>query len=1461
MTIALPGSFPVAPLAPVYIDGIPAALVSPPAAPRAAGQDFWSSQPRFAGDPAAEELIISLGQSRLMNYISLDLPHFPHVARLWWWDGSAWQPLLTASGVQLTIITSGSVPAVVDNPAAIAAGLNPYHYGAGHWVRHNEAIRPVTTTRLLLHVQRPAPRSGTRIPHGPNGQPVPYPLGARNIDFGLRISSPADVPVMPRSPVSVTMRQPFTTSVDVNGSPVQVAARENRAADLLQGATWRSAPQPSSASVVTLYVDSRDAAGQPQLIDAFHLEPVTSGPRFNLYWSAGPPPETDFAAIDDPIAQGILVPDGTEPPRVTAQGIRFGALPGWLDLSNQASGASTTAPWWAGLEIMPSFSSADSGSWTVADAGIFAVTFSAGAWTVTAPDGGVLGRWQFSFAQGDRLRFVIGFNGAVIFAWSSAGGALFQASSAATAQAAVIRFGGAQGSSQGAGNCILSAFILKQEAASLTAGIPASFTAFAAGPASYVSGSAASVNAVARFTPAFVISRFCPWGFVGGLGAAYEACSWTMVPRSYVLARGYAEFSPVKASAWKFEFTNLQPEPYDYAAPPAPSARYFPPQFQPGASIVSPTTPAVLDAGLSVNQATAPGIFFNDVPPAAAASPAPGRILPTEALYAPDPSAAAQMAQAGGGLYAFQPWQPPHVIPASPAGPSAYQETSAVVTGRVAYFVALSSIAMYRSDYTAAEDTAQYTDNFADGVNIDPSTITPGGWGFVPGTGLITPANLDPGGVAAESVILPSAHPVTGLQFATVQSPPVQLLEDADFSDPGFANWAPVGDALPLSVSDAFPQLGIMAQVTRGSAPILSVRQPSSWAWLQSAYASWAVLEAAVPRWFDFGQPPVTAALGGLGYTGSPVALPPGGRASVAARVFSPVALTAPLYLQLLNGATGAVIAEAEQAVAGGSVTEWFAGFTIGQGTVSGNAWAQVESSYASWAAANGKTWDDIDTSVTPFGATVTARLVQKVSTGDVWDVDNISVFAEALAWQFSVDGGATWSNAYDVRNNPRGAVVFPAKGTQLKWRVTGYQPGLAVSSLSIRPWYVTWPRGVPARPAGIGHGPNIGPQDHYAPVENDPLWQASSSPVPDDWFFSVRQAIGVAQPADDFPGPAIAPPNAGLRSGFAWTPPAPAALDQTWTDIYADTYTGTYALADGGDIYTDTWCDVYGVNNPATTGTVRPGAAAFSAAATAAFSAGIIPLADYGVGADLGPVPASDTSVSAWIAGTGEPIPARRIALGNQIPASLAASDAAQDAGIRRVLFDIRPDGTTTPAQLDAFLASCAAGGLAASVSIWAGADAVFADPQDWLDLLSAYVPVIRRYGYPHVLAVSNDAFSSGWVSSWYPQGLVDVIAPEFWCQGPAPGSGAPTLAVAQMFADARGLPFGLSGFGADHALFTAAQGSAFCAYVTALFTARTAAAKQCYDLLWLGTGTYSVITGPPALLTAWRAMAQALD
>jgi hypothetical protein len=1209
--VVVPGSLGIPSVAPLYADGIPVALATPAAttvpSPDAAtaSQRFWSSEPRSAADGTKDVLRVDLSKPKPINYITLDLPHFPHRVKAYWLqpDGT-WELVNGPNGAPLWWMISGSVPAIVDSAAALSAGLNPYHYGAGHWLHYDEMIEPITTSSLMFAADR-LYGDFTGAPEGPwpvnaAGKQVPYPVGIRGLDFGYRAVQRSDAPWTPRSSTVATEREPFTTSVDLHGSPVQLSVRENRASDMLLGLPWKCAPQPTSSAVVCLYADARDASGAQQVIDRFYISPVTTGVRLNLYYAPeGPVRGAGFQAQDSPIVFPLVTVDGSAQPVYDGSGLLFADQPGWLDFSNQGVDITGTSPWWLGIAIMPQFAATDQHSYMIMDAGVFQLYYDNGIWTVSA-GGGILASWNLAFSLNDVLAFAVGFDGQQLFAWAPQGGFGAAASSTGLPGAGQIRFGSVQNEieeTSWTGNYRLLDFILKQEQLDFSAGIPGDLTGFASAPAAYTAPlngpGETTMNALARFDSSFVLglpgSGINPYGFVGGPGSSYESCSWIPVQRDYTLAEGYLQFDPVLAAVFKFEFTSLQAQTYEFYAESPQTAKVFPVISPPVSSVPQQNSDAVLDAGLETNQSLAPTVSYADAP-APQNAPAAGSALPTEALYATDPAAASAMASSGGSLYNFQQWQSqPNISSNVISGPAAYQEISIKQKQRVAYFVSLSSLQMYRCDYTSAVDTDEYVDTFGDTANISPASLENTGgtalpWAWQAGSLTAPPSLAGQEYAQVSSVTFNSASPVRGIQFATAQSDPVQLFADPDFSLDGMPDWGPVGDATISTATNINAQLGLMAQVARNPAE-------NSWNTLTNLFSSWDSIESSNSDWTDLQGVQTISSYGGIAYTGIPVTTTAAGRVYAAARVFSQVALSAPLALQILDGATGAVLAEEDQVVAGGTVTEWYAGYTIGEGSAPvGNTWAEVMGSNPEWADTEGQSWIGISNYYPPLGAQLTAQLIQQGITSDTWYTDNISLFEDSIVWEFSNDNGASWWPAYDIRNNPYGVLTFPAPqqgdGNQLLWQVSGYRPGLHVSSLAIRPWYqtITAALGVPPRAAGVGHGPNLSPHDHYTYIEQDPRWQAWDQPIPQDWYFAYRQLlqlenvyVPVAAPAALLPTQLIV-----LGSALAIPPPipiVPPGVTDTFTDVYSDNYPAAYGVVDGSDIYTDNFGNDYYTN------------------------------------------------------------------------------------------------------------------------------------------------------------------------------------------------------------------------------------------------------------------------------------------
>jgi hypothetical protein len=305
MVDALPGDFGIPALSTLYAEGLPLADLSEGlSTQRAVGQTatadsrFWASPPRMLNDTTNETLVVTLTKPKLINYLSLDLPHFPHHFYIHYWDekNKAWKSILGDNGYDIRFYIDGSVPHVVGSAAALQQHLHPSHYGADHWVHYDTDIKPFTTSKIRLMGNRGF-GSHQGGPVDPAGHPAPYSLGVRNLDFGFRVRRKQDVPLTNRKSDITTERESFTTVTDLLGSPVELSMRENRASDLLNGRIWKSSPQPFSYAVVNLYADARDSSGASQVIDRFDLTPVTSGVRFNLYYSSTPPDVTSFGAV------------------------------------------------------------------------------------------------------------------------------------------------------------------------------------------------------------------------------------------------------------------------------------------------------------------------------------------------------------------------------------------------------------------------------------------------------------------------------------------------------------------------------------------------------------------------------------------------------------------------------------------------------------------------------------------------------------------------------------------------------------------------------------------------------------------------------------------------------------------------------------------------------------------------------------------------------------------------------------------------------------------------------------------------------------------------------------------------------------------------------------------------------------------------------------------------------------
>lgn len=1143
MADVVPGGFDVAAASPLYVDGMPVdALVQAlqksqdilSAQKQAAATSFWSTPRRPSGDATREVFEVNLNAPRMINKVAFDLARFPHSAWLYYRDpkSKAWKPLKAVSGAATKFSIEDSLPAKIQTlpPGSTS---HPQHYGAGHWVHFEETVRPVTAAQFRLVLVRHQTR---HTPVSTLGKHVPYSLGVRGFNIGYKVRNYKEAPRAPRDPIIVTERESFTSTTDILGSPVTLSIRENRASDLLRGSVWKCEPQPIAQAVVNLYVDARDDQGAPQVIDRFYVDPVTSGVHLNLYYSNDVPSQTMFEASDHPLtfpaSQAVGASMG-----VTPAGLVFPDAVGYVTIDNAAVQFNPDRPFWLGLVIQPNFDSTDTNRHVFLDTGVVRVEWT-GSSLQAMVGAAALSDLSTTFAAGESIELVVGWDGKQAILYSGGNQSTFDLLGS-TPKSSVLgwsilpgfRLGGlivGPDGDPGHGNFRLQSLVLKSEVPPGTD----TYDAFFADPQAYLVKSDfpdddthTTDNALLRYLPTFqtyTSGSLNPLGFLGGPSDRYAELVWTPVSRDFKLAKGYLVFPPTKAKYFKFEFTDLAAMPYDNFHPTTRTVKVFPtsvyhpatPKPTSSNNTAGGAVPAAMSANASLFFADQSRLYLNQAPTARTAA-----YLATEAAYSVNPSIQASL-RANSIYFSLQPWhqskQTPRFVEVQK---HVYDTIEVQHDTRVAYFVGLSSLGMSRVDYLVDDDAEQYLETFDDTRHINAATS---GWNLEDGY-METPDSLQATEtISTQSQVFSSRRKVTGLQFATQQTPPVQLIDDPDFDDQGLTYWQPYGDGTVTPSDDFTTDIGTLVKVERDSTA-------NFWGNLEQRFPTWGDVEAAGLTWGDLEVSDSSTPYGGIQASQSyPVS--PEGRLYAAARVYAPQALTAPLLLQLVSD-TGDVLSSEPIEVPAGQVTEWYSSYTIGEGgDVTATTWGQIEQQGLTWADMEGLgSWSQIESTSGTFTGKVSVRLYQDTPTNDAWYVDNLSVFDDPITWQFSNDSGTTWYSVYDIRNDPNGVFVFPPStspqaGTGLMWRCVGSYAKIRVSDLAIRPWYDSLPMGQPHRETIQSSGPNQALIDHFAPIEEDPRWKAWHKPIPESWWFTFRQWLLAERPEVEAKSYIVAP-------------------------------------------------------------------------------------------------------------------------------------------------------------------------------------------------------------------------------------------------------------------------------------------------------------------------------------------------
>lgn len=1090
---------------------------------------FWSTPPRNQADPTREVLEVNLTSARLVNYIGLASAHFPHTLTVEYQDGtgSGWMPLRTlpslpatwwtdktvqerqaaVTGSPLTLTVQDSVPAIIPQ---VAGREHPQHRGAGHWISHSWRTTPVLASRVRFVLVRSG-YGGS--PADMQGRPVPYSLGLRDIEVGYRVTARADAP---RFGDIVSGVPAFASSEDVLGSRVTYALR-TRDVDLItdgsDATAWRCAPQPVNYAVVNLYVDTRTPQGDGQVIDRFTIDPETHGPTLNLYYSNDD--STDVEALDAPLAapEATLVGQAPAPTYLFDQALPdnialSGAMPSYVDIDNTLLHFDPRKAWWFGVNLRVWADGMGN-----APSGDTPFTSTTHPWLSIGNDQirQVANTLEYRTAAGDAVvltlpaehtigqesRVTVGYtppqddrSAIVTISYQSVNHDLHQVHgvvTTSTTQPDHLLLGTDPGK---VNNSALKVRGLVLKAEELSDDVNA---AFLAEPDLFVLKSPFSSldmhltdNAVIRMHPQFYSADPTVTALVGGIRPSYETLVWTPVPRDYVLAAGDLLVPPTKAKFWKMEFTNLVAEAYDNFVPIRRNVRIF-----------SPNTVQrwqdVLSQGTWSPSAAAPGVQtmlnlsdytrYSDAVNAlyAMSNPSPSGHSPTEMLVSTDLGQANRISDLGW-VWSYQPW---HIGSSAPrfydVGQHVYDIVPVDHTAKVGFFVGIKSIVAKRVDYTVEDDTEAYVDHFGDSGLISELN------GFALGSGRITAFGFS---AQMTSQVMKSYRPVRAVQFATVESEPIQLLSDTDFQFETLTdNWAAYGDA---QVSRD-PDTGRVT-LTRGW-------NPRSYGTLESDtvhYGTYANLEGTLYGVLE-GSRYATGAYGGL--VSKNFSASNSGRLYAAVQVSSDQGLSQPLSIEIVSSTTGYIYASASRTVAPGERATFSAALLVGAvlqpstyQPLEGVAYGDITGTYG-------------DHESVAILEDLYVRVSQDGPTNDTFTVHRMAVYDVPIVWEFSVDGGTTWYPAPDVRNNPQGVLTFPVPDVSLCWRALAYRPGATVSALVVRPWYLG-DAGPGGTELGLTQaGPNRSSYDHALPIGEDPMWLQWSSPIPRSWYQTGVQA------------------------------------------------------------------------------------------------------------------------------------------------------------------------------------------------------------------------------------------------------------------------------------------------------------------------------------------------------------------
>jgi len=540
-----------------------------PATPVDTSTREWFSQPRLASDSTTEVVNVNFKLPLSVSEFSTEIYRTSCRVEIWYKDRSNnWMQMRDRQRVPLALNISSSTQA--------------------SWYKYTSAVYPIVAKAVQVRI--------TRLPD-PDYLSRPYSVGLRNTLIKRNVYERNQGV------------QYLEEEQDTLGNVISKYIKDwdaSKAVDHNSATYWKSAPQPDPSAVVSLYVDVRTDAGNPQAFDQLYLDPVYSGQHLNLYYS------NDDRVSGRKLSPIQLVPDVDnntdwragrgrwDVSAVSGQPADYRFTGTWGPQAKQAS--------WIGIEWHPDFDPLDGPSsepvlfrvtptatgqrtWSPEitydpGAGTFELTFRrAGDTPITfaAP-------MSRAFVRDEPVRLVVGWaydpNRIFIRAVNRAGQTIAQTSASGSILPDLVSFDGTIEFSRFRG--LLTATVVKIE--EWTAGADAFFS----NPTTYVSPDPVlpdpqgNVPASSLDNAIYAADWTQQQHGVGGTDhTEFSSKEWTPVWRNYVAEKGTL-FLPqmISAKYLKLEFTNLTEEPYPiYESGIDVSYKVFPVSVQQVASI------------------------------------------------------------------------------------------------------------------------------------------------------------------------------------------------------------------------------------------------------------------------------------------------------------------------------------------------------------------------------------------------------------------------------------------------------------------------------------------------------------------------------------------------------------------------------------------------------------------------------------------------------------------------------------------------------------------------------------------------------------------------------------------------------------------------------------------------------------------------------------------------------------